>query len=267
MLPHSPHLAPSITLALVALALGAQCATAQATHDAPTLTLGLSAGWTQGADFWHITNQPITAPAGQFDIFDIHRRLTGNFSFGFQATVYKSPNVGFTAEVSYLGIGTQDTCILATATGYQQSRDACTALNTSTRSTSAANFLAGVVLRPWSRALIQPYGLVRAGFSAISNNLVALTAITSTVRVPIYPSSGGLDFRPSGMIGLGLATNFGVGYQFRLEGRETWLQLSTVTGPSAHDEIAPPTGTVFKRLGSLLIGFDVILEKSRGRRY
>lgn len=262
------------SLLVAAVLIGAPVAStlgAQSTRDAANLTLGMTAGHTLGSrSFWAVPNQPVIAPGQQQDIFDVTRRLKGNLMFGVQATLFKSPNLGYTGEVTYLGLGTEDKCTLAQSTGYSINRLACEALNRESRSNSAALFMGGVVIRPWSRKLIQPFARVEGGFAAVSDNMISLTAYVGTAQnlvVPIYPSKGGLALRPAGMLAFGLSSYSGKGYQIRLEARNTWTLLTRVTGPNAGNGTAPPTGTIMRSLPSIMLGFDIVLEKSYGRRY
>ncbi len=244
---------------------------AQATRDQPILTLGLAGGKVLGAhDFWHVPNQPIQAPAGAFDIFDLSRQLTGNVSLALQAALFPKPNLGYTAEITYLGIGTRDRCIRAQATDYEFNQLVCTALNRDVRSTSATAMLVGAVVRPYSRSLIQPYLKLQVGAAVISNNLTAMTAFIGPgqqVVQPIYPTPGTMALHPTASASFGLLANAGTGYVVRIEARNNWLVLNRVAGASAHERITPPTQKALHSFPALLIGLDVVLEKSRGRRY
>ncbi len=243
----------------------------QATRDQPTLTLGAAGGAIMGTrDFWRVPNQPIQAPDLEFDVFDLSRKLTGNVTLSLQASLFAKPNFGYTAEMTYLGIGTSDTCLRVQATEFEFNQLVCTALNRDVRSTSATALTTGAIIRPWSRALLQPYVKMQAGIAIISDNLTAMTAYLGPgqqVVQRIYPTPGTMSVNPTASTSLGVLANVGTGYLVRVEARNHWLRISRVAGASAQDRIAPPTEKVVRSFPSLMIGLDVVLEKSRGRRY
>jgi len=59
----------------------------------------------------------------------------------------------------------------------------------------------------------------------------------------------------------------GRGYQFRFEVRDNWVRIPTVSGPAQRQGLKPPTSTSGKHVLSFTLGFDVVLERKRGRRY
>ena len=61
--------------------------------------------------------------------------------------------------------------------------------------------------------------------------------------------------------------NDGTPEMIRWEVRDNYLGLVKVTGTTTGANLIPPHETVYKHLFSIHIGFDVILERERGRRY
>ncbi|MES1259225.1 MAG: hypothetical protein ABUL71_01425 [Gemmatimonadota bacterium] len=45
------------------------------------------------------------------------------------------------------------------------------------------------------------------------------------------------------------------------------MGLGVVTGPTSGQGYVPPSKTAMKGFTSVLVGFDVVLAKQRGRRY
>jgi hypothetical protein len=57
------------------------------------------------------------------------------------------------------------------------------------------------------------------------------------------------------------------GYSFRWEIRDNIVGVQRVTNTIPIAGFVPPHERVFKHLFSMTIGFDVVLERRRGRRY
>ena len=57
------------------------------------------------------------------------------------------------------------------------------------------------------------------------------------------------------------------GYQIHVEVRETWLALGVINGPTIGQGFVPNHSSVLKGYPSILVGFDVVLARQRGRRY
>lgn len=256
-------------LALLASA-GVHGAGGQATRDQSRLVVGVSAGWIGGTDLWSVPDQPILAGGQQQDIFDLNRRVRSNLTFIGQATYFAGDHVGVTAEVSYLGLGTTDQCLFVPGTNDPFNRDACAVINGDDRSASAVALTAGVVLRPLSRAGIQPYARAMAGVALMPRSTIPVTAVLG-VRddevLAVYLESNDKDARPTGVLAFGLSTAPSSGYQLRVEARATAVQLLAVSGATASQNRVPMTKSVTKVLPSITVGMDIVLEKRRGRRY
>ncbi len=254
--------------ALVLIAPTVVCA--QATRDQSRLVVGVSAGWIGGVGLWSVPNQPILAGPQQQDIFGLERRVRSNLTFIGQGTFFPSDHVGISGEVSYLGLGTTDQCLFVPGANDPFSRDACATINGDERSASAVALTGGVVLRPLSRAAIQPYARLMVGVALMPRSTIPLSAVLGIREeevLQVYLEDGDKDARPTGVIAVGFSTAPTSGYQIRLEGRLTAVQLLTVTGPTASQNSVPPTRNVTKLLPSIVVGMDIVLEKRRGRRY
>ncbi len=265
---HRPLVAAAIIL-FVAIA-GASTAAAQATRDQSRLVIGVSAGYIGGSGLWHVADQPIRAPNSEQDVFNIERRLRANITFIGQGTYFPSDHVGITGEVSYLGLGTTDTCIFVPSANYGFNRTACGAINGDDRSASAVAATAGVMVRALSRGAYQPYLRAQAGIALVPRSTVPVSAVfgpTNNIVLPVYLNDSDKEVKPTGVLAFGISTAPSAGYQLRVEARATAVQLRVVSGPTAFENMAPVTRTVTKVLPSITVGFDVVLEKRRGRRY
>ncbi len=240
------------------------------TNDQSRLLVGLSVGWVGGADLWEVPNQPITAIGQQQDLFALARRLRSNIAVQGQVTYFPQAALGLTGEVGYLGLGTEDRCRLTTSSGDFSNEAACQAANGLQRSASAVGVLAGITLRPLSRATLQPYGRVLAGLVLAPRSMVELAPVFGELQntvLPIYLPENSAEAKPAGALAIGVATSPNGGSQFRVELRGTWVRLSQVDGPSAREGLVPDNSGRFVMVPSLTVGFDIVLEKRRGRRY
>jgi hypothetical protein len=240
------------------------------TNDQSRLVVGMSVGWTGGTDLWSVAEQPITAIGQSNDLFALERRLRSNIAVSGQATYFPRAHLGITGEVGYLGLGTQDSCRLLTSTGDFTNEAACQAINTQERSASAVNALGGITLRAFSRGAIQPYARVLAGVVLAPRSTVELAPLFGELQntvLRIYETEGEAEVKPAGALAIGFATSPNAGTQFRIEARGTWSRLSVVDGPSAREGLVPPTSTKWVMVPTVTLGFDIVLEKRRGRRY
>ena len=263
----------SLAFTIISLAVAAPAISAQATTDQSRLVVGVMGGWIGGKDLWSVASQPVFAIGNQFDEFAIDRRLRSNVTFSGQATFFPSDNLGWTAEVTYLGLGTADRCEMVTSSGDFINEAACAAIDGMERSASAVALMGGVVLRPWSRGLIQPYFRAVVGMALVPRSTTAVTATFGQFgesALPLYEEDGSRAAKPTGALSLGFATEPGSGYQFRVEGRLSATQLRVVTGPTATNagaSLVPPSKSEWVVMPSIMVGIDIVLEKRRGRRY
>ena len=73
--------------------------------------------------------------------------------------------------------------------------------------------------------------------------------------------------RPSWALAAGVSTAPSRSMQVRVELRETWLTLRSVTGATSGQGYIPPTQGTVTRVMTMLVGLDVVFAKNRGRRY
>jgi hypothetical protein len=255
------------------LAFGAtSMATAQGTNDEARLTVGVSVGVIGGGDLWSVRNQPLLGNDGMLDYISVRRRIRGNITMTGQVTYFPKPSLGWTGEITYLGIGTSDLCQVEEWSGYEPNRIACRVIDGQERAASGTGALAGVVYRPLSRATVQPYVKALAGIALVPRSTTSLTAAWGRYPdpeyvYPIYLEDGSRAVKPTGALAVGITTAPNTGYQLRAELKANVVQLQAVTGPTSGATTAPPLTSVWKLMPSFTVGFDVVLEKRRGRRY
>ncbi len=247
-------------------------ATGQALNDEARLTVGVTAGVILGGDLWSVRNQPLLGSGGIFDYISIDRRMRGNITMTGQVTYFPKPSLGWTGEITYLGLGTSDRCQLEEWNGYEPNAIACHLINGSNRAASGAGAMGGVVYRPMPRSTVQPYTKAMIGLALVPRSTTSLTASWGEYPepeyvYPIYTEQGSQSIKPTVALAFGLATAPNAGYQFRAEAKANVIQLQVVTGPTSGAISAPPVASTWRLLPSLTVGMDIVLEKRRGRRY
>jgi hypothetical protein len=53
----------------------------------------------------------------------------------------------------------------------------------------------------------------------------------------------------------------------RFEVRDNWVRVPAITSPTDRQGLIPSSSPVGKHLLSFTLGFDVVLERKRGKRY
>ncbi|HRX17995.1 MAG TPA: hypothetical protein P5135_02965 [Gemmatimonadales bacterium] len=260
----------SIATALAALlVLPAGTIAGQRTNDESRLVVGLNLGYIGGGELWG-TTQPIPANNAQTDQFGLSRNLRGNITMSGHLIYFPRPTLGISGELVYLGLGTTSQCRLLTTTGDVFNRLACDALVGKEGSASAIGLLAGGVWRPVPRGDVQLYVKGQGGLALVprsTTSLISFFGIEDEFALPIYTEDGSRVAAPIGTLSFGLATAPNNGYQFSVEFRATAVQLQVVEGPAARGDFNPVVGSAWQVLPSVTLGFDIVLEKRRGRRY
>ena len=262
------HVVPG-ALGTLALLLGAVPAIGQ-THDEAQATVGFAIGYIHGTSLWSVNRQPIINLDLSQDLLNIQRTLTSNLTLSAQATYFRNSHFGYTGEFTYIGLGTEDACDLAGTAGGDPGGPACAALKGDTRPASAVSVMGGVMLRPISRTAYQPYLKGLLGVALVPHSTLLLAANWGTQlenRMEIYTGTSSHMIRPAATIGAGIATAPSAGYQLTAEVRETWAVMPVVTGPTQYQLLEPPSANRIKAFPSFLVGFNIVLERRRGRRY
>lgn len=251
-------------LLAVTPSLGAQ------TKDQERLIIGAAIGYTGGSSLWSVPNQTILSQGILPDVFGLRREIRANVGALGHATLYPGKHIGYTAEMSYIGVGTKDYCTHVTASGDPVNAEACRRLDELSRPASAVALSAGLVARAVTNWYLHPYVKVLAGATIMPRSTV-LTRVAigqeSDSIVSIYTHEGNKTLKPIGTLGIGVSTAANPGYQINVELRGNWMRLPIVTGPTARQDLEPPTGSKWVMLPQVVVGFSIVLEKKRGRRY
>jgi hypothetical protein len=251
---------------------------AQRTADQARLSLGLAFGVTSGTDLWRVPNQPIFGGLSLVDTLDIGRRIRPSLAVIFHGTYFPGEHWGITGEAMLIGLGFEDDCEVKFFSGSVSDTEVCNSINGTNTPASAAALSIGTEYRIRSHQTVSPYlrahvGLVMTQHSPLKMDGTFTTTdttsgITTVVLYRLYDDPKQRRIRPVFGLGVGFTALMGRGYQLRIEGRDNITGTERVTGPTfGAPFLVPPSKTVYKHIFSVTFGFDVVLERRRGRRY
>jgi hypothetical protein len=240
------------------------------TKDQARLVFTVSGGAVVGGDLWSIINQPVqfTSPV---DTFAMARRIRTTIAIGFGGAYFPGEHLGWSVEGFLTGLGFEDSCRLAFSSGSGEAATACQSIQGATKSATAVTLSGGPIYRFKSQSLFSPYaranlGLVISNQSSIRTIGTFPTADGNAERI-IYADDHDSRIAPSLALGVGFTAAVSPGYQLRWEIRDNITGIQKVTSSTPQSDLVPPHKLTFKHLFSLTIGFDVVLERRRGRRY
>lgn len=259
-----------IALAAIAAVAGTPLA-AQRTADQARLSLGLSAGATTGTSLWRITGQPIFTSSIDIDTFNLSRRSRGALAVVFHGTYFPGEHWGFTGEAMLIGLGQEDDCELSFASGSAEAAEICNSINGNDSPGSAVALSLGTLYRIKSHSVISPYARVSAGLVISQNSTIQTDGFftsTEPTRFTVYDDPSRRQVAPVLGLGVGFTAALGRGYQLRWEIRDNIVGLDRVTAPTFGTPNLEPAHKVgYQHVWSVTFGFDVVLERRRGRRY
>ena len=261
----------------MALAAGAALTSspllAQATADQSRLSLGVALGATVGTSLWRIANQPVPDGPLLTDVLDISRELKTSLAVVFHGTYFPGDHLGFTGEAMLIGLGFDDNCEITAASGSVRNAALCTDIKQNDIPASAVALSIGTMYRVWSRKPLSPYGRVHLGMVVTQHSGAQLTGhfpdpSGQPVDFTVYQDPKQRRISPVLGLGVGFTAALGHGYQLRWEFRDNITGTQIVTGPtSGAPQQEPPHKNAYKHVFSVTFGFDVVLERRRGRRY
>jgi hypothetical protein len=263
---------------VLACAAAAESTVAQ-TRPEPRLLVSFYGGVARYGNLWEIPKQPLLLVFGQpqWDTLRLERTLTTAPMVGLNVTYYRSSHLGLTADIVYLGLRIDDTCdpLYLYTDAQNRNLQLCNNVTQSTRTVSNVGFSAGVAYRLSSRGPVTPYARLQAGLSVRSSSLVEVVGVyaaqDATGVIQNYSRAIIEDLQPTsthpmGAAAIGITFAFSPAYQLRAEVRDHLIVLERPTGP-ADDRRRAPTENFLGHAPALVFGFDIVLEKSRGRRY
>jgi opacity protein-like surface antigen len=259
-----------LCVGLLGTSICPRLASAQATGDQAQLTLGVAVGAVSGRHLWSASPQPVQFinPA---DTFALSRRIRSTLAIAFGGTYFSGEHLGFTAEGFLLGLGFEDGCRHVFSSGAGDVATVCRSIQGSKKSATAVALSVGPIVRFNSRKLISPYA--RANLGLVLSNQSSLRTIgefptdSGLSALVVYSDDKNSRVDPSLALGVGFTAAVAKGYHLRWELRDNIVGIQRVTGTIPVAGFVPPHERVFKHLFSMTLGFDVVLERRKGRRY
>jgi hypothetical protein len=257
-------------LAAVGMALvAAQAApaAAQRTGDQARLVFTVSGAYVSGRGLWTVPSQPVP----DFPLVDnmrLDRNITSTFGAGFSGAYFKGEHLGLTADFMLLGLGFRDSCEIVGSVASAQNAELCRDIEDRERSAGAVTVSAGALLRVASREFISPFVRANVGLLFSNQSPILTRGFTDDgVQVTIYADERDTRVSPSLALGVGTTIAISPSYHLRWELRDNIVGVEAVTGPVAQLGSEPPHERRYRHMLSILLGLDVVLERSRGRRY
>jgi hypothetical protein len=238
--------------------------------DQARLVFTVSAGVVVGGDLWSVNNQPVQFTAVP-DTFAIGRQVRTTLALGFGGSYFPGEHLGWSVEGFLTGLGFEDSCRLAFSSGSGEAATACQSIQGATKSATAVTLSGGPIYRFNSQSLFSPYA--RANLGLVISNQSSIRTIgrfptaEGTAERIIFADDHDSRIAPSLALGVGFTAAVSPGYQLRWEIRDNITGIQEVTGSTPQSDLVPPHKLTYKHLFSLTIGFDVVLERRRGRRY
>jgi len=268
-------------LAVCMLRAGGAAAQELSPHE-PHLVFSISAGLSNGSDLWTLPDhpQPVLGTPGFADTMAISRVLRPGLIAGLAASYYTSPHFGWTAEVTYFGLSSEQRCTGPTT--YQPEADrinqqACERAQGQHVATSIVGFMGGMTYRFFPDRRVEPFVRGVAGLGLLGNSYIVTSGDIHTTQCQTADNlctltlvreetQSQMTFVAS--LSAGLAYALSPGYRVRFEGRDLITSLPVATGNGQDvDPAIVATGRVIKNVFAFTIGLDIILEQRHTRRY
>ena len=244
---------------------------AQATGDQSRLVFTVSLGAVAGSRLWSSSPQAVqfVSPA---DTFALSRRIRPTLAVGFGGAYFPGENVGFTLEGFLIGLGFENSCRHLFSSGAADVAEVCQSIQSKGGAATSVILSGGTILRLNSRKLFSPYGRVNAGLVFSNQSSLRTTgqfsnSVGEIVDLFVYTDDHSSRVDPALALGVGFTAAVAKGYNLRWEARDNIVGIQRVTGTIPTAGSIPPHERVFKHLFSMTLGFDVVLERRRGRRY
>lgn len=243
------------------------------TADQAKLMFSVGIGQTTGGGtLWSVGRQPFIISPSVTDTLAVSRAFRRSLDLVLSGTYFPGNNLGINVEAQLLGLGTEDNCRITSLTSDDLTRDLCNSIGKTSRTGSSAALSGGLVYRIASQQPLHPYVRVNLGLLVTQQSFIKMAGDVEGASG--FPSTATLfeDNNPSSVkpylsFGGGVVAVIAKGYQFRFELRDNWVSVPTVTGSTSRQGLKPPHDFVGKHILSATIGFDVVLERKRGRRY
>jgi hypothetical protein len=161
------------------------------TNDWSSFSAGVSIGRIGSAKLWSIDNQSVRSDTPRPPaVFALRRGTPADETLAVQLSYYRSPHVGFAAELAYLGLANSDGCTLVSDDGDPYLAAACASFKNAAAGSGAVSARIGLVLRPSIRSVVQPHFELLAGITSVVNSTVAMTSTYAINHSPSTATTG-----------------------------------------------------------------------------
>lgn len=215
----------------------------------PRLVLSIGGGAHTGHGLWETT----------YGSARIARSIGSGLMATFSASYFPSGHVGFYGDLTFLDMGMDNSC--------SPDVPPCDGIDGTVSGNSSLLAGLGVTLRATPGSAPSPYLRGGIGYARHAHGTVGMDAIyPGTPPVLIIDDESPMSGSPTVLLAAGLSQAIGSGYQLRLEVRDDFFALERVTGPAnALGQVTTDTGWYHHI--SLTIGFDIVFDRKRARRY
>ncbi len=264
----SLHFRSAVTLCIVLAPAGLR---AQATADQAQLEFTVGVGQTSGGgQLWRVGAQPF-GTQGAYDTLAVSRAFRRTINVSFSGTYFPANHLGFVGEAQLLGLGTEDDCGIQFTQGSIETSDLCRSIGRAERNATSVAVSVGTVYRIGGHQAVHPYLRLGGGIVVTQQSFVRMHGEIIGAGGPsdltLFKDDQNTTVKPFALFGGGVVAVAAKGIQFRFEVRDNWVRVPAVTGPTVQQGLVPPSRLVSKHLLSFMVGFDLVLERKRGRRY
>lgn len=262
--------AMAASLGITGVGIGQEQGDDGPTGDEARLVFTVSGGFVGGKQLWSSSPQAVQFidPA---DTFALERRIRSTLAVGFGGTYFAGEHLGLSVEGFLVGLGFEDSCRQLFSSGSADVATVCRSIQGRKKAATSVILSGGTIFRLNSRKLFSPYA--RANLGLVFSDQSSLRTIgefvtdSGVVDLVVYSDDKNSRVDPSLALGVGFTAAIAKGYQLRWEVRDNIVGVQRVTGTIPVAGFVPPHERVFKHLFSMTLGFDVVLERRRGRRY
>lgn len=247
---------------------------AQATADQAQIEFTVGLGQTSGGgQLWRVGDQPLVIQGpSSIDTLAVSRAFRRTINVSFSGTYFPSNHLGLVGEAQLLGLGTEDACGIKYTEGAATTSDLCKSIDRAERNATSVAVSVGAVLRIAGHQAVHPYLRLGGGIVVTQQSFVRMHGTTfggggGPSDLTLFADDNNTTVKPYGLFGGGVVAVAGKGIQFRFEVRDNWVRVPAVTGPTVRQGLIPPSQVVSKHILSFMVGFDIVLERKRGRRY
>ena len=267
------------TLALAGL-LVASAIPAQE-RSSPQLFITINGGAVFGGSLWTVDKQAVAiigSVATPPDTMRITRRLEPGLAAGLTFTVFPWKNLGLSFEALYLGQGVDDGCTMVyedtVSDPQRRNNQVCQSISGKEVTAATTGFYLGGFYRFTPRGAFSPFVRVQGGISLRNESVVEVSGffLDQSIGAPqdriVIPDPEGTTAAFSAALSAGVMIPISSGYAVTLELRDHLVQMQRLV--AAWDPTVsrrPQTESFLDHAVTFTVGFSIVLERKRGRRY